>query len=354
MRSVMEQIAELKLIPMVVMDKADHAGPFADALVAGGLPVAEITFRTAAAEAAIRTLAKRGDLLVGAGTVLSIEQADRAIDAGAQFLVAPGTNPKVVEHVLMRGVPMVPGIATPTDIELATSLGATMLKFFPAEQMGGADTLKAFAGPYPDVRFIPTGGITPELLPRYLKLPSVVACGGSWLAPRDLLAAGKFDAIKTLDRTSGKATCRPTCRGEVGWHAQSSRRWAWSVLQFSHALRRRLMDVPPEHCYIAGRANSRPISCPPPHVPPLATRVTKMELPGHRVAVGSHVPDRGRRRAAADSRVRRQKIGRCRFRAWTARAAAGTPSSAGRAAAATRRPSGWPGPASTASRRREL
>ena len=204
MNNVMGQIARLKLIPMVVMDKAENAGGFADALASGGLPVAEITFRTAAAEAAIRTMSKRGDVLVGAGTVLSTEQAERAIGAGAQFLVAPGTNPKVVEHALSRGVPIVPGIATPTDIELATSLGVTTLKFFPAEQMGGADTLKAFAGPYPDVRFLPTGGITPELLPRYLKLPSVVACGGSWLAPRDLLTAGKFDAIKALIEQAAK------------------------------------------------------------------------------------------------------------------------------------------------------
>jgi 2-dehydro-3-deoxyphosphogluconate aldolase / (4S)-4-hydroxy-2-oxoglutarate aldolase len=198
MIDVLRRISQIKLIPMVVMDKAEHASAFADALVQGGLPVAEITFRTAAAEAAIRSLAKRGDLLVGAGTVLSIEQADRAIDAGAQFLVAPGTNPKVVEHALKRGVPMVPGVATPSEIELAMSLGASALKFFPAENLGGVGTLKALAGPYPDVRFIPTGGITPELLPNYLKLRSVIACGGSWLAPRDLLAAGKFDAIACL------------------------------------------------------------------------------------------------------------------------------------------------------------
>lgn len=209
MNQVMAKIAELKLIPMVVMDKADHAGGFADALVAGGLPVAEITFRTAAAEATIRAMARRGDVLVGAGTVLSTELADRAIDAGASFIVAPGTNPQVVEHVLKRGVPMVPGIATPSEIEWAMSLGATALKFFPAEQLGGTNTLKAFAGPYPDVRFIPTGGITPELLPRYLKLPSVLACGGSWLAPRDLLAAGRFDAIKALVEQAAKLLAGP-------------------------------------------------------------------------------------------------------------------------------------------------
>jgi 2-dehydro-3-deoxyphosphogluconate aldolase/(4S)-4-hydroxy-2-oxoglutarate aldolase len=198
MIATLERIAELKLIPMVVMDHAEHTRPFGDALVAGGLPVAEITFRTAAAEAAIRELAKRGDLLVGAGTVLSKELADRAIDAGAQFIVAPGTNPEVVEHVLKRGSTMIPGVVSPTEIEFALSLGVSTLKFFPAETMGGVAMLKALAGPYPDVRFIPTGGITPELLPNYLKLASVAACGGSWLSPRDLLAAGKFDAIKRL------------------------------------------------------------------------------------------------------------------------------------------------------------
>ena len=198
MSDILERIAELRLVPMVVMDKAEHAGPFADALVEGGLPVAEITFRTPAAEAAIRALAKRGDLLVGAGTVLSTQQADRAIDAGAQFIVAPGTNPAVVEHVLKRGIVMCPGIATPSEIELAMSLGITTMKFFPAETLGGVAMLKALAGPYPDVRFVPTGGITPELLPNYLQLPSVVACGGSWLAPRQFLAEGKFEAIGRL------------------------------------------------------------------------------------------------------------------------------------------------------------
>jgi 2-dehydro-3-deoxyphosphogluconate aldolase/(4S)-4-hydroxy-2-oxoglutarate aldolase len=209
MNAILERISKLKLIPMVVMDHAEHAGPFGDALVSGGLPVAEITFRTAAAEPAIRELAKRGDLLVGAGTVLSKELADRAIDAGAQFVVAPGTNPDVVEHVLKRGGTMIPGVISPTEIEFALSLGVSTLKFFPAETMGGVVMLKALAGPYPDVRFIPTGGITPELLPSYLKLASVTACGGSWLAPRDLLAAGKFDAIKRLVEQAVKIIAGP-------------------------------------------------------------------------------------------------------------------------------------------------
>ncbi len=198
MPSIIDQLAALRLIPMVVIDDARHAAAFGETLVAGRLPVAEVTFRTPAAEEAIRILAKSGDVLVGAGTVLNTEQADRAIDAGAQFLVAPGTNPRVVEHVVKRGVPMVPGIATPSEIELATSLGAAALKFFPAETMGGVAALKAFAGPYREARFIPTGGITPEMLPSYLALKNVVACGGSWLAPREFLAAGRFDAIAAL------------------------------------------------------------------------------------------------------------------------------------------------------------
>jgi 2-dehydro-3-deoxyphosphogluconate aldolase/(4S)-4-hydroxy-2-oxoglutarate aldolase len=198
MNRVLQRLAQLRLIPMVVLDRAEHAAGFGDALVDGGLPVAEVTFRTDAAEAAICTLAGRGDLLVGAGTILSVEQADRAIDAGAQFIVSPGTTPRVVEHVLARGVSMIPGVATPTDIELAMSLGVTTLKFFPAETMGGPAAIQALAGPYPNVRFVPTGGITPEKLPAYLKLPQVVACGGSWLAPRELLAGGKFEEIRRL------------------------------------------------------------------------------------------------------------------------------------------------------------
>jgi 2-dehydro-3-deoxyphosphogluconate aldolase/(4S)-4-hydroxy-2-oxoglutarate aldolase len=200
MKNVLERIARLRLIPMVVIDRAECAAPLGEVLAAGGLPVVEVTFRTDAAEAAIRALAARGDLVVGAGTILNTEQANRAIDAGASFLVAPGTSPRVVEHALARGATMVPGVATPTEIELAMSLGVTTLKFFPAETMGGPAAIKALAGPYPMVRFVPTGGITPEKLPQYLALPPVVACGGSWLAPRDLLATGHFDEIGRLVR----------------------------------------------------------------------------------------------------------------------------------------------------------
>lgn len=196
MNNTLEQIALLKIIPVIVIDAEEQAMRLADALVAGGLPIAEITFRTDAAEGAIRTMAVRGDLLVGAGTVLTIEQADRAIDAGAAFIVAPGTNHQVVEHCLKRDTPITPGVATPTDIELALSLGLETLKFFPAEALGGLSMLKAISAPYRQVRFIPTGGITLENVRNYLALPQVLACGGSWLVSRDKLANRQFDAIQ--------------------------------------------------------------------------------------------------------------------------------------------------------------
>lgn len=196
MNNALARIAQLQLVPVVVIDAEQHAMPLADALVAGGLPIAEITFRTNAAEAAIRTLAGRGDLLVGAGTVLTTEQADRAIDAGAMFIVAPGTRRQVVEHCLQRNIPITPGVATPTDIELALSLGLETLKFFPAAALGGVSMLKAISAPYRQVRFIPTGGITLENMLDYLALPQVLACGGSWLVSRDNLASSRFGAIQ--------------------------------------------------------------------------------------------------------------------------------------------------------------
>jgi 2-dehydro-3-deoxyphosphogluconate aldolase/(4S)-4-hydroxy-2-oxoglutarate aldolase len=202
MNTILTQIAQLQIIPVVVIDVEEHAMPLADALVDGGLPIAEITFRTDAAESAIRAMAVRGDLLVGAGTVLTIEQADRAIDAGAAFIVAPGTNRHVVEHCLKRDVPVTPGVATPTDIELALSLGLETLKFFPAAALGGVPMLKAISAPYRQVRFVPTGGISLENVLDYLALPQVLACGGSWLVSRDKLANRQFDAIRDTVATA--------------------------------------------------------------------------------------------------------------------------------------------------------
>lgn len=190
-----EKIYKLGVIPVVVLEDADKANALGDALVAGGLPIAEVTFRTAAAEAAITQLAKRDDLLIGAGTVLSPEQVDRAVDAGAEFLVSPGLNPQVVEHAQKREVPITPGVVTPTEIERAMSLGLHVLKFFPAEAMGGVKVLKALSAPYSSVRFIPTGGVNTQNLESYLDMPKVLACGGSWMVDKSLVVEGQFDQI---------------------------------------------------------------------------------------------------------------------------------------------------------------
>lgn len=189
-----------RLLPVIALESAADADPLADALVAGGLPVAEITFRTAAAEKAIRAMAARGDMIVGAGTVLSIDHVQKAVDAGATFMVSPGCNPKVIEYCVTNHIAITPGVATPTDIELAHSFGLTLLKFFPAEALGGIGMLKALSAPYGGIRFIPTGGIHADNLRDYLALPSVTACGGSWMVTPKLIAAGDFKSIRDLTR----------------------------------------------------------------------------------------------------------------------------------------------------------
>jgi 2-dehydro-3-deoxyphosphogluconate aldolase/(4S)-4-hydroxy-2-oxoglutarate aldolase len=196
----LKRIGELKIIPVVSIDDAGLAGAMADALVAGGLPIAEITFRTAAAEASIKSLSSHKDLLVGAGTVLNVDTAKRAADAGAKFIVSPGFNPKVVRWCIDNRVPITPGTATPTDIEMALDHGLSVVKFFPCESIGGLKTLKAIAAPYSMIRFIPTGGITAENLASYLKFAPILACGGSWMVGKELLAERKFDEVTRLSR----------------------------------------------------------------------------------------------------------------------------------------------------------
>lgn len=213
MNKVLQTIEKLRVVPMIAIDDDAHALPLAEALLAGGLPCAEITFRTPAAEKAMRAIASHGKLLLGAGTVLSTEQVDRAADAGCAFLVSPGTNPRVVERALKKGLAVCPGVATPTDIELAMSLGCTTLKFFPAGAMGGPATLKAVSAPYAEVRFIPTGGVKPDNLADYLALPSVLAVGGSWLAKKDVIAAGQFDTITDLAKQA--VTAARTAQGDT-------------------------------------------------------------------------------------------------------------------------------------------
>lgn len=204
MRAVMtitQRIAAIGIVPVVSIQKPEHAIPLAQALLAGGLPCAEITFRTAAAAESIKLIRQHvPELLVGAGTVLSTEQADTALANGAEFIVSPGTNPIVVTHCVKRGVPIYPGVCTPSEIEMALSHGAEVLKFFPAEQAGGVKFLQAVCGPYHHVRFMPTGGIDLNNLADYLALPQVVACGGSWMVKPTLINAGDFTAIEALAR----------------------------------------------------------------------------------------------------------------------------------------------------------
>lgn len=187
----------LRVVPVIVIDDARGAAPLASALSEGGLPCAEVTFRTKAAADAIRRMTDaQPDMLVGAGTVLTPTQVDTALDAGASFIVAPGFNPVVVDYCLEREVPVFPGVCTPSEVEAALMRGLRVVKFFPAEPAGGLAYLKAIAGPYVDVEFIPTGGITRANLASYLAFPRIVACGGSWMAPQPLVAAGEFDAIR--------------------------------------------------------------------------------------------------------------------------------------------------------------
>jgi 2-dehydro-3-deoxyphosphogluconate aldolase/(4S)-4-hydroxy-2-oxoglutarate aldolase len=192
-------LEELRIVPVITVENGDQAIRLADALVAGNLPLMEITFRSdAAAEAISRVRAERPDVTVGAGTVLTPAQVDAALAAGAQFIVAPGFNPKVADHCIAAGVPFAPGVATPSEVEWALERGLSLLKFFPAEQSGGVQYIKAISAPYRGVRFMPTGGITPENLKSYLSVPSVIACGGSWMVKLDLIKAGEFETITRL------------------------------------------------------------------------------------------------------------------------------------------------------------
>lgn len=185
---------------MITVEDSEKIQPLVDALCSGGVPCAEITLRTDTALESISKVSGRDDLLLGAGTVHSIEQAKAAADAGARFIVTPGFNPKTVSWCLDNQIPVFPGISSPTDLEMALDFGLSIVKFFPAEAIGGIKTLKAFAGPYGSMRFIPTGGIGPGNLADYLSIPQVIACGGSWMVKGNLLDEGRFDEIQRLTR----------------------------------------------------------------------------------------------------------------------------------------------------------
>lgn len=199
MNQVLEQIQKIGIVPVVVLDDAKDAEPLAKALVEGGLPCAEVTFRTEAAEESIRIMAEKfPEMLVGAGTVLTTEQVDRAVAAGAKFIVSPGLNPRIVKYCVEKGILITPGCTNPSDIEQALENGLEVVKFFPAEPAGGLPMIKAMAAPYTMMKFMPTGGINAKNVRDYLAYDRIIACGGSWMVKGDLVKAGKFDEIAAL------------------------------------------------------------------------------------------------------------------------------------------------------------
>ena len=202
MSELMEKkIAELKVVPVVVLENAKEAAPLAKALCEGGLPCAEVTFRTAAAKDSIKAMTDAyPDMLVGAGTVLTTAQVDSAVEAGAKFIVSPGFDPEIVDYCLEKGIPVFPGCITPSEVAQAVKRGLRVVKFFPAEQFGGIATIKALSAPYVGLKFMPTGGISAKNLKEYLACKPIVACGGSWMVKKDLIEAGEFDKIKELTK----------------------------------------------------------------------------------------------------------------------------------------------------------
>ena len=194
-----EQIASYGVVPVVVLNDTKDAKPLAEALVKGGLAVAEVTFRTEAAEESIRIMSEAfPEMLVGAGTVLTIEQVDRAVKAGAKFIVSPGFDPEIVDYCISKEIPVYPGTISPSEVAQAVKRGLKVCKFFPAEQFGGVNTIKALAAPYTMVKFMPTGGVNLKNLRDYLGCDKIAACGGTWMVKGDMIKAGKFDEIEKI------------------------------------------------------------------------------------------------------------------------------------------------------------
>lgn len=201
MKTIAEQFHEYGVVPVVVLENAEDALPLAQALTEGGLPCAEVTFRTEAAEESIRQMSEKyPDMLVGAGTVLTIEQVERAVKAGAKFIVSPGFDPEIVDYCLEKDIPVFPGCITPSEVAQAAKRGMKVVKFFPAEQAGGVAMIKAMAAPYTMMQFMPTGGINAKNLKEYLEYDKILCCGGSWMVKGDLIRNGAFDKIRDLTK----------------------------------------------------------------------------------------------------------------------------------------------------------
>lgn len=232
MNAVLEQISKIGIVPVVKIDRAEDALPLAKALCAGGLPCAEVTFRTDAAAEAIKIMTDNfPNMCVGAGTVLNAAQVDAAVEAGAKFIVSPGLNPNTVKYCIEKNIPITPGTSSPSDIEQAIELGLDVVKFFPAEQSGGLAKIKAMAAPYVNMKFMPTGGINAKNLTSYLDFNKIIACGGSWMVPGDLINAGEWDKIEQLTREAVQ-TMLGFELGHVGINAENEEEAAKAANRF--------------------------------------------------------------------------------------------------------------------------
>ena len=201
MKTLEEQFYEYAVVPVVVLDDADDAAPLAEALIKGGLPCAEVTFRTEAAEESIRIMSEKyPEMLVGAGTILTVDQVARAVAAGAKFIVSPGFDPEIVDYCLKKNIPVFPGCVSPSEVAQAVKRGLKVVKFFPAEQAGGLAMLKAMAAPYTMLKFMPTGGINTKNLKEYLGFSKILCCGGSWMVKGDMIKNKEFDKITEMTR----------------------------------------------------------------------------------------------------------------------------------------------------------
>ena len=199
MNKILEQLSSYGVVPVVVLNDVKDAEPLAKAMVEGGLPVAEVTFRTDAAEESIRIMSEKyPEMLVGAGTVLTIDQVDRAVAAGAKFIVSPGFDPEIVDYCIEKGYPVCPGVTTASEMAQGVKRGLEVLKFFPAESFGGLGTIKALTAAYTSVKIMPTGGLNAKIVKEYLASNKILACGGSWMVKGTMIEAGEFDKIKEM------------------------------------------------------------------------------------------------------------------------------------------------------------
>lgn len=206
MNDILKKISEIRIVPVVAIENSEDAKRLGQALVNGGIPCAEVTFRTEAAADTIRIMSSEfPEMLVGAGTVLKTEQVDRAVEAGAKFCVSPGLNPRIVKYCVDKGITMVPGCANPSDIEAAMEFDLDVVKIFPAEAIGGLPLIKAMSAPYSNMKFMPTGGINTGNIGKYLEFKKIIACGGSWMVDKKLIAEGRFDEIERLCREAVEA-----------------------------------------------------------------------------------------------------------------------------------------------------